>query len=57
MGWMVWFQISFILCMIWFSFEAVLKSLTALAGAPSGRPLAALVREYHITTPYFTKIL
>jgi hypothetical protein len=57
MGWMVWFQISFILCMIWFSFEAVLKSLTALAGAPSGRPLAALVREYHITTPYFTKVL
>jgi hypothetical protein len=103
---MVWFQISFLLCMIWFGFEAVLKPLAALAGAPSGRPLAALqpvrsayqppanstflseqtshqqsasstllsaqintshhppaktnkllVREYHITTPYFTKIL
>jgi hypothetical protein len=31
MGWMVWFQLFFLLCMVWFGFGAVLKPLAALA--------------------------
>jgi hypothetical protein len=30
MGWMVWFQLFFLLCMVWFGFGAVLKPLAAL---------------------------
>jgi hypothetical protein len=30
MGWMVWLQIIFLLCMVWFGFGAVLKPLAAL---------------------------
>jgi hypothetical protein len=32
MGWMVWLQIIFVLCMVWFGFGAVLKPLAALGG-------------------------
>jgi hypothetical protein len=31
MGWMVWLQIIFLLCMVWFGFGAVLEPLAALA--------------------------
>jgi hypothetical protein len=37
MGWMVWFQINFVICMVWFSFGVVLKPLAALAPGQRNR--------------------
>jgi hypothetical protein len=46
---MMWFQLFFLLCMVWFGFGAVLKPLAALQ---AGRPCCPLLPATSVTSHY-----